>query len=92
MNIFDGCLRCLERNLQQCDEYKCETIIQDEILIDIEKFLDVSKVLNKILKSEEILKFEIKFGTEIDRKIYWKKNFWDVARIDLMPKELTRHV
>ena len=50
-------------------------MIQDEILIDIAKFLDVSKVLNKILKSEEILKFEIKFGTEIDRKIYWKKNF-----------------
>ena len=61
--------------MQQCDEYKCETKIQDEILIDIAKILDVSKVLNKILKSEEILKFEIKFGTDIDRKIYWKKNF-----------------
>ena len=66
--------------------------IQDEILIDIAKFFDVSKVLNKILKSEEILKFEIKFGIEIERKIYWKKDFWDVARIDLMQKELTRHI
>ena len=61
-----------ERNLQQCDEYKCETQIKDEISIDIAKILDVSKVLSE---AEEILKFEIKFGTEIDRKIYWKKNF-----------------
>ena len=78
--------------MQQCDEYKCETMIQDEILINIAKFLDVSKVLNKILKSEEILKFEIKFGIEIDRKTYWKKDFGDIARIDLMRKELTRHI
>ena len=61
--------------MQQCDEYKCETIIQDEILIVIAKFLDISKVLNKILKSEEILKFEIKFGIEFNRKIDSKKNF-----------------
>ena len=50
-------------------------MIQDEILINIAKILDVSKVLNKILKSEDILKFEIKFGVKIGRKIYWKKNF-----------------
>ena len=44
-------------------------MIQDEILIDIAKFLDGSKVLNKILKAEKIMKFKIKFGIEIDRKI-----------------------
>ena len=52
--------------MQQCDEYKCETKIQDEILIDIAKILDVSKVLSE---AEEILKFEMKFGIEFNRKI-----------------------